>query len=99
MSFNIARFDFVSLHLVVLCAETGSLSAAAKRAHCSISAGSLRLSAIERALARKLFLRDHRGLQITSDGEVFVRHARQILAQIELLKMQLGPGASAARAL
>src|SRR4051794_9619551 len=99
MSFNIARFDFVSLQLVVLCAETGSLSAATRRAHCSISAGSLRLSAIERALARKLFLRDHRGLQITRDGEVFVLHARQILAQMELLKMQLGPGGPVAQTL
>jgi DNA-binding transcriptional LysR family regulator len=95
MSFNIARFDLVSMQLVVFCAEAGSLSAAARLVHCSVSAGSQRLSAIEKALGRKLFVRDHRGLQLTSDGEVFVRHAREILAQLEILKKRLGPGASA----
>lgn len=94
MSFNISRFDLVSMQLVVLCADTGSLSAASRRAHCSVSAGSQRLSAIEKAVGRKLFLRDHRGLHLTGDGALFVQHAREILANFEQLKTKMGPGAA-----
>jgi DNA-binding transcriptional LysR family regulator len=89
MDFNIARFDLVSMRLAVLCAESGSLSAAAKRAHCSISAGSQRLSALEASLGKPLFIRDHRGLHLTAVGELFVGHAKLILNQLEVLKTQV----------
>lgn len=89
MDFNIARFDLVSMRLAVLCAESGSLSAASKRAHCSISAGSQRLSALEASLGKPLFIRDHRGLHLTNVGELFVGHAKLILHQLELLKAQV----------
>lgn len=94
MSFNISRFDLVSMQLVVLCAEAGSLSGACRRAHCSVSAGSQRLSAIEAAVGHKLFTRDHRGLHLTEQGAVFVRHAREILAHFEELRTKLKPAAS-----
>lgn len=89
MDFNIARFDLVTMRLAVLCAESGSLSAAAKRAHCSISAGSQRLSALEATLGKPLFIRDHRGLYLTDVGDLFVAHARLILNQLEVLKTQV----------
>ncbi len=89
MDFNIARFDLVTMRLAVLCAESGSLSAASKRAHCSISAGSQRLSALEATLGKPLFIRDHRGLHPTDAGELFVAHARVILNQLEVLKAQV----------
>ena len=89
MDFNIARFDLVTMRLAVLCAESGSLSAATKRAHCSISAGSQRLSGLEATLGRPLFIRDHRGLHPTDVGELFVAHAKVILNQLEVLKAQV----------
>jgi DNA-binding transcriptional LysR family regulator len=92
MDFNIARFDLVTMKLAVLCAESGSLSAASKRAHCSISAGSQRLSALESTLGRPLFIlfiRDHRGLHLTDVGDLFVAHAKLILNQLEVFKAQL----------
>ena len=89
MDFNIARFDLVTMRLAVLCAESGSLSAASKRAHCSISAGSQRLSALESTLGRPLFIRDYRGLHLTDVGELFVAHATVILNQLEVLKAQV----------
>lgn len=85
MDMNIARLDLVSIRLAVLCAESGSLSAATKRAHCSIPAGSQRLRALEGALGKTLFVRDHRGLQPTKAGELFVRHAKVILGHLEIL--------------
>jgi hypothetical protein len=90
MHMNFLRFDLVSIRLAVLCAETGSLSAASRLANCSLSAGSQRLSALEDALGIRLFLRDHRGLQITGAGELFIHHANVILEQLEVLKAQLG---------
>jgi len=89
MQFNLARIDLVSLRLAVLCSETGSLSAASRRAHCSVSAASERLSALEDALGQRLFLRDHRGLRITAAGELLVRHGALILERLQLLHGQL----------
>ena len=89
MDINLARFDLVTIRLAVLCAESGSLSAAAKLAHCSISAGSQRLAALEAALGKPLFVRDHRGLHPTQAGDLFVHHARIILGDLEVLEWQM----------
>ncbi|WP_269759716.1 LysR family transcriptional regulator [Variovorax sp. E3] len=90
MDCNIARFDLVSIRLAVLCAESGSLSAAAKVAHCSISTGSQRLSALEDFLGAALFIRDHRGLRLTPAGAVFVQNAYVLLHQLDVLKQEVG---------
>ncbi|OOG58000.1 LysR family transcriptional regulator [Polaromonas sp. C04] len=82
---NLARVDLVSIRLAVLCAELGSLSAASKRVPCSLSAGSLRLSALEKSLGTQLFTRDHRGLQTTQAGDLFVPHGRAILQHVALM--------------
>lgn len=76
---NLAGIDFVSLRLVVLCAECGSLSVAAKHAHMSLSCASHRLSTAEEVFGARLFERDYRGLQPTQAGAVFVSHARASL--------------------
>lgn len=77
---NLAGIDFVSLRLVVLCAESGSLSTAAKHAHMSLSCASHRLSTAEEVFGARLFQRDHRGLHLTHAGAIFVAHARTILS-------------------
>ncbi|MGE4238817.1 LysR family transcriptional regulator [Ramlibacter sp.] len=89
MDYNLARFDLVSIRLAVLCAELGSLSAAAKEVHCSLSTGSYRLSTLEYSFGKPLFTRDRRGLHPTAAGEVFVRHARHILERVELMTRQV----------
>ncbi|MES2999573.1 MAG: LysR family transcriptional regulator [Pseudomonadota bacterium] len=89
MDVNFARFDLVSIRLAVLCAELGSLSAASKRVHCSLSTGSYRLSALEDTFGKRLFTRDHRGLHATEAGELFVRHGRTILEHVELMNRQV----------
>lgn len=57
---NLARFDLISIRLVVLCAERGSLAAVAKLAHMSKSAASHRLANLELCFGQQLFHRDHR---------------------------------------
>jgi DNA-binding transcriptional LysR family regulator len=97
---NLARFDLASIQLALHCAELGSLSAAARRMHCSLATASHRVSALEHALGGPLFTRDHRGLHINAAGELFVRHARLLLDHVELLEravrheMVTGPDAA-----
>jgi DNA-binding transcriptional LysR family regulator len=89
MHMNLARFDLVSIRLAVLCADLGSLSAAAREANCSLSAGSYRLTSLEDSLGQQLFTRDHVGMHPTAAGELFVRHGKAILEQVELLNVQV----------
>lgn len=83
-----ARIDLISMRLVVLCAESGSLSNAARIVNCSISACSQRLAALEKSLGRRLFHRAPGGVSLTEDGELFVRHARRILSDFDQLLQQ-----------
>jgi DNA-binding transcriptional LysR family regulator len=95
---NLSRLDLVSLRLVMLCAELGSLSAAAGVAHLSVSGASHRLSQIEDAFGAALFVRHRRGLTATREGQVVTAHADlmfdslrdmgQVLAR---LKMEASP--------
>lgn len=89
MGMNLAKYDLVSIRLALLCAQTGSLSAATRQAHCSLSAGSQRLSALEDALGTALFIRDHRGLQPTRAGKLFAQHAGVILGALTQLSEEL----------
>lgn len=86
---NLARVDLVSIRLVVLCAEFGSLSSAARRANMSVAAASRRLASLEDSVKTLLFERDHRGLQVTVAGAVFVGHAQTLLQVLYRLDDQL----------
>ncbi len=86
---NLAGIDFVSIRLVVLCDELGSLSAAARRAHLSLSSASHRLSNLERYFKSRFFERDHLGLHPTTAGRLFANHARAILQTLRLVRHDL----------
>ncbi|MDB5932213.1 MAG: LysR family transcriptional regulator, partial [Polaromonas sp.] len=62
MSYNLARFDLVSIRLAVACAQTGSLTAAARGSHLALAAASRRIRELEDALGDTLFERHARGL-------------------------------------
>jgi DNA-binding transcriptional LysR family regulator len=64
-------------------AEAGSLNAAAGKLNLSRSVISERLSALEADLGTLLMTRSTRGLSLTSAGEIFLEHAREILATME----------------
>ena len=86
---NLARFDFVSVQLAVSCAQTGSLTAAARAANLVLPAASRRLRELETALGSALFERHSRGLVPTPAGKVFLRHGLGILQQMEGLVSEL----------
>ena len=86
---NLARFDLVSIRLAVACAQTGSLTAAARTAHLALAAASRRIRELEAALGDALFERHARGLLLTAAGRVFVRHGLTLLQTLEHLDGEL----------
>jgi DNA-binding transcriptional LysR family regulator len=95
---NLARFDLVSVRLAVLCAELGSLTAAAKKLPCSISCASGRVIALEEALGATLFVRGRHGVQLTPAGVCFLEHGKAILQRVELTHQHVRERALEARA-
>ena len=89
MSYNLARFDLVSVRLAVACAQTGSLTAAARDSHLALAAASRRLRELESALGETLFERHARGLLPTAAGRVFVKHGLTLLQTMEQLGGEL----------
>lgn len=86
---NVARFDLVSIRLVVLCAERGSLALAAKSANMSKSTASQRLSNLEMSFGTQFFSRDHLGLHPTKAGSELVQYGRAILQTLDQLSERL----------
>jgi len=87
--YNLARFDLVSIRLVVDCVQQGSLSAAARTSHLALAAASRRLRELEDAVGEPLFERHGRGLLPTSAGRVFARHALEMLQSLEQIGSEL----------
>jgi DNA-binding transcriptional LysR family regulator len=87
--YNLARFDLVSIRLAVACAQSGSLTAAAREAHLALAAASRRLRELEGALGETLFERHARGVAPTAAGRVFVKHGLALLQTIEQLGGEL----------
>ena len=87
--YNLARFDLVSIRLAVACAQTGSLTAAARDAHLALAAASRRIRELEGALGDALFERHARGLLPTAAGRVFVKHGLTLLQTMEQLGAEL----------
>jgi DNA-binding transcriptional LysR family regulator len=88
-SYNLARFDLVSIRLAVACAQGGSLTAAAREAHLALAAASRRIRELESALGEPLFERHARGLTPTPAGRVFARHGLALLQTLERMGDEL----------
>jgi DNA-binding transcriptional LysR family regulator len=87
--YNLARFDLVSIRLAVACAQTGSLTAAARESHLALAAASRRIRELEDALGSVLFERHARGLLPTAAGRLFVKHGLALLQTMEQLGGEL----------
>src|SRR5262249_30073830 len=74
------RFEAMSIALAV--AETGSLSAAARRQKTPLATVSRKVSELEAHLQTKLFNRTSRALVLTDAGRSFVGAAKRILADV-----------------
>lgn len=86
---NLARFDLVSIRLAVACAQTGSLTAAARESHLALAAASRRIRELEEALGGPLFERHAKGLAPTAAGRAFLKHGVALLQTMEQLGGEL----------
>ncbi|MFT4112864.1 LysR substrate-binding domain-containing protein [Silvibacterium sp.] len=68
--------------------ETGSFTRAAQRLHLTQSAISHQIRRLEEQVGRPLLHRTTRRLQLTEDGNEFLRHAEQILASFDALQQR-----------
>jgi DNA-binding transcriptional LysR family regulator len=80
---NLSRFDFTSIRLAVLCAQTENLTNAARECHLVLPAASRRIRELEVALGTKLFERHSRGFKVTPAGKVFMRRGLSLLQELE----------------
>ena len=79
----------MSIRLAVGCAQTGSLTAAARDSHLALAAASRRVHELENALGGPLFERHARGLLPTPAGRVFVKHGLTLLQTMDQLGSEL----------
>jgi len=75
-------FTLRQLQFLVAAAEAGSVTGAARALSISQSSVTEAIRALEDDLGVQLFERQARGLLITHKGSAFLRHARQILADV-----------------
>ena len=83
------------MHFFSLLVRVGSFSAAARELGLSVPAVSKRLAGLEARLGIQLLHRNTRRFSLTPEGELYLGHARRILADIDDLE-QLLCGATAA---
>jgi DNA-binding transcriptional LysR family regulator len=73
------KFTLRQLEFYIALAETSQVSKAASRCHVSQSSMTVALRNLEETLNAQLFLRQPKGIRLTSAGERFLSHARKIL--------------------
>lgn len=77
------KIDPNDLLLFATIAESGSLSAAARRLDLPKSSVSRRLAALERTLGERLLLRTTRRLRLTEFGQSLLEPARQVASEVD----------------
>ena len=72
-------FDAITAHCFIAVAETGSFTKAAERVGRSQSAVSQQVAKLEHLLGKELLVRG-KTIELTREGQIFLRYARQIFA-------------------
>ncbi|MGR5080494.1 DNA-binding transcriptional activator PunR [Photobacterium swingsii] len=81
-------FSYNDLQVIDVVARRGSFSAAAEEMHKVPSAISYTVRLIEERLAVELFVRLHRKVELTPAGHYFVEQARDLLKQMDSIRLQ-----------
>jgi LysR family transcriptional regulator, nitrogen assimilation regulatory protein len=82
--------DITQLRTLIHVAELGSLSKAADRLHIAQPALSRQMRMLEKELGVQLFDRHGRGMIVTDAGRDVLRHAQQIMIEMEEIRASVG---------
>ncbi|MDB5797883.1 MAG: LysR family transcriptional regulator [Paucimonas sp.] len=82
-------FDLTDLRLFIYIAELKSMTRAAERMHLSLGAASSRMKEMESRFGMRLLYRENKGVQLSPAGETLLRHAQQVMQQVERLKAEM----------
>ncbi len=86
---NISHFDLNTLRLFVTAADCKSLTRTAEISNITLSAVSKRITELERNVNCQLFVRQPRGLELTTAGLGLLRHARALLDSVNSMASEL----------
>jgi DNA-binding transcriptional LysR family regulator len=78
--------SLAQIETFVTVAETRSVSRASARLRVAQPALSRQIKSLEDELGTPLFARTPKGMSLLPEGEVFLEHARRILADVEAAK-------------
>lgn len=84
--------NLLHMKYAVEIAETNSINKAADKLYVGQSALSRAIKELEASLGVTLFERSAKGMFLTADGEIFIRHAKNVLAQIEEIEDMFSGG-------
>lgn len=84
--------DIEALRTFVAVSETGHFQAAADELSISQQAASKRIVGLEKRLGVMLLVRTSRGSRLSVDGQVFLPHAKKVLATLEDAEQAVRPG-------
>jgi DNA-binding transcriptional LysR family regulator len=87
--------SFAQVTTFLAVAESGSITAAARRLHISQPPLTRRLKDLEDELGTQLFVRSCRGTQLSPAGRALYPHAQAVLAAIQTATAALAPWRSA----
>ncbi|MEO1775002.1 MAG: LysR family transcriptional regulator [Pseudomonadota bacterium] len=87
-------YSIDDLRTFVVIAETGGVTAGARRIGVSPATASHRLNKLEAALRLTLFHRNSRTLRLTAEGQVFLERVQPILADLSQAERDAGSGAA-----
>ncbi len=83
------RYELKDLRLFKAIVEAQNLSVGAAALHMTASSASYRLKNLEYAVGSALFRRTPKGMRLTPAGEVLARHAKKLLADVEVMHSEL----------
>ena len=84
--------NLLHMKYAVEIAETNSINKAAYKLYVGQSALSRAIKELEASLGVTLFERSAKGMFLTADGEIFIRHAKNVLAQIDEIEDMFSGG-------
>lgn len=97
MSNLVRKLDLTSLRLFVAVCQERNIARAAEREAIAPSAVSRRIADLEHLIGHPVIERGSRGISVTPIGEAVLRHAREVLANLERLEAEVSHYASGAK--